>query len=70
MSADVKGEDRAEGLAGDTVARSLEHPSQSSPDHMEAGDRTQSDRSLTGADLLENQVADADRPKPEDRYKP
>jgi hypothetical protein len=70
MPADAKGEDGAEGLAGANVARSLEHPSQSSPDHIEAGDRTQSNRRLTGADLLEAQKADPDRPKPEDRYKP
>jgi len=70
MPADARGEDRAEGLAGANVARSLEHPSQSSPDHVEAGDHTQSNRSLTGADLLKDQEADPDRPKPKDRYKP
>ena len=70
MSADERGEDRAEGLAGANVARSLEHPSQSSPDHVEAGDHTQSNRSLTGTDLLEAQKVDPSCPKPEDRYKP
>jgi hypothetical protein len=70
MSVDGKGEDRAEGLAGDNVARALEPPSQSSPDHVEAGDRTQSHRSLTGVDLPAAQKPDPDRPKPEDRYKP
>jgi hypothetical protein len=70
MSVDGKGEDRAQGLAGDSVAGALTPPSQSSPDHAEAGDRTQSHRSLTGADLPAARDADPDRPKPEDRYKP
>ena len=70
MSVDEKGEDRAEGLAGDNVASALEPPSQSSPDHVEAGDRTQSDRSLTRVDLPAAQKPDPDRPKAEDRYKP
>jgi hypothetical protein len=70
MFVDGEGEDRAEGLAGDSVAGALSPPSQSSPDHAEAGDRTQSHRSLTGADRPLTQGADPDRPKPEDRYKP
>jgi hypothetical protein len=41
-------EDRAAGLAGESVRASLNKPSQSSPDHVEAGDHTLSNRSLTG----------------------
>ena len=70
MSENAEGEDRAEGLAGANVARSLEPPSQSSPDHAEAGDHSLSNRSLTGAELLQDRKSDPDRPKPEDRYKP
>ena len=70
MSDNAKGEDRAEGLTGANVARSLEPPTQSSPDHVEAGDHTLSNRSLTGADLLQDRKSDPDPPKPEDRYKP
>ena len=70
MSGNGGGEDRAEGLAGASVARSLDPPSQSSPDHAEAGDHSLSNRSLTGAELLQDQKSDPDRPKPEDRYKP
>ncbi len=43
-------EDRAEGLAGESVAASLGKPSQSTPDHAEAGDHAPSHRSLTGHD--------------------
>ena len=70
MSAEEKGEDRAGGFAAASVATSAAHPSQSSPDHVEAGDRTQSNRSLTGADRPAGPKPDADRPAPEDRYKP
>ena len=42
-------EDRAEGLAGQNVKASRK-PGRSSAGHAEAGDRTQSDRSLTGND--------------------
>ncbi|HEX2137876.1 MAG TPA: hypothetical protein VHG30_18620 [Microvirga sp.] len=42
-------EDRAEGLAGRNVKASRK-PGRSGADHAEAGDRTQSDRSLTGGD--------------------
>ena len=42
-------EDRAKGLAGQSVKASRK-PGRSDADHAEAGDRTQSDRSLTGAD--------------------
>ncbi|MCB5177603.1 MULTISPECIES: hypothetical protein [Microvirga] len=66
-----KGEDRAQGFAEQSVKKSAAHPSQSSPDHHEQGDRTQSDRSLTGNDHREDsRGSDPDRPKPEDRYKP
>ncbi len=41
-------EDRAEGLAGESVAAGLNKPSQSTPDHAEAGDHAPSHRSLTG----------------------
>ncbi|GJD96695.1 hypothetical protein [Methylobacterium iners] len=70
MTADGKGEDRAEGFAGAGVATSPEHPSQSSPDHIKDGDRTRSNRSLTGADRPAGGKPDPDRPKLEDRYKP
>ena len=66
-----RGEDRAQGFAKPTVANSPAHPSQSSPDHQEQGDRTVSHRPLTreggpaGTD-----TPDPGRPKPEDRYKP
>ncbi len=43
-------EDRAEGMAGQSVEASLNKPSQSSPDHAETGDHMQSNRSLTGND--------------------
>ena len=43
MEAARDGEDRAEGLAGASVAGRSGHPSLSNPDHAEAGDR-----SLTG----------------------
>lgn len=48
MEAARDGEDRAEGLAGASVAGRSGHPSLSNPDHAEAGDRSPSHRSLTG----------------------
>jgi hypothetical protein len=66
-----KGEDRAEGLAKQSLNTDPAHPSQSTPDHQEHGDHTQSNRSLTGNDRRKGSgEADPDRPKPEDRYKP
>ena len=66
-----KGEDRAEGLAEQSLNTSVVQPSQSSPDHQEQGDRIQSNRSLTGNDQREGlEKTDPDRPKPDDRYKP
>jgi hypothetical protein len=60
------GEDRAQGLAKQSVNGSVAHPTQSSPDHQEQGDHVQSDRSLTGNEAR----PDLDHPKSEDRYKP
>jgi hypothetical protein len=66
-----KGEDRTEGLAEQSLNTSVVHPSQSSPDHQEHGDRTQSNRSITGNDQRKGlDGTDPDRPKPDDRYKP
>jgi len=66
-----KGEDRAEGLAEQSLNTSIVHPTQSSPDHQEHGDHTQSNRSLTGNDQREGlEGTDPDRPSRQDRYKP
>jgi hypothetical protein len=66
-----KGEDRAQGFAKPAVAGSAAHPSQSSPDHQEQGDRTTSHRSLTGDDRRgTSDTPDPDRPTRQDRYKP
>lgn len=66
-----KGEDRAKGLAERSVSTSIEHPTQSSPDHQEQGDGMPSNRQLTENDQRKGlDRADPDRPKPEDRYKP
>jgi len=66
-----KGEDRAQGLAERSVNTSTVHPSQSSPDHQEQGDRSASDRALTENQHREGlEKADPERPKPDDRYKP
>lgn len=66
-----RGEDRAQGLAEQSLNTSAVHPSQSSPDHQEHGDRTQSNRILTGNDQRKGlEKTDPDRPKPDDRYKP
>ena len=66
-----KGEDRAKGLAEQSVNTSVVHPSQSTPDHQEHGDRMQSNRQLTENDQRKGlDKTDPDRPKPEDRYKP
>jgi hypothetical protein len=66
-----KGNDRTEGLAEQSLNTSVVQPSQSSPDHQEQGDRTQSNRSLAGNDQREGlEKTDPDRPKPDDRYKP
>ncbi|WP_230532286.1 hypothetical protein [Microvirga roseola] len=62
-------EDRAKGLAAQSVKASIRHPNQSSPDHQEQGDLTQSNRSLTGNDEPADKK-DADSPSQEDRYKP
>ncbi|CAO4164593.1 hypothetical protein [Methylorubrum extorquens] len=70
MTSTEKGEDRAEGLAGASVSASLDHVSQSSPDHQESGDRAPSHRRLTETATQERQKSDPDRPHPEDRYKP
>jgi hypothetical protein len=68
---DGKGEDRAEGLAERSVNTSIVHPSQSSPDHQEQGDRVASNRVLTENQQREGlEKTDPDRPTPEDRYKP
>lgn len=66
-----KGEDHAQGLAERSVNTSIVHPSQSSPDHQEQGDRTASDRALTENQQREGlEKTDPDQPKPEERYKP
>lgn len=65
--AESKGEDRAEGLAKQSVEASLGSPSQSDPDHMEQGDRSLSNRRLTE---VPGPASDPDRPSPADRYKP
>ncbi|MHC2017767.1 hypothetical protein [Methylobacterium sp. CM6247] len=70
MISNTAEEDRAEGLAGASVSASLDHVSQSSPDHQETGDRTPSHRRLTEAPTPGAPKKDPDRPKPEDRYKP
>jgi hypothetical protein len=63
-----KGEDRAEGLAAQSVNAGPKAPSQSTPDHSEAGDHMQSGHSLTGRN--EKEEKDPNIPKPQDRYKP
>jgi hypothetical protein len=65
----AKGEDRAEGFAEQSIRSSAAHPSQSSPDHQEQGDRMPSGHSLTG-NTPSAPTPDPDRPKPEDRFKP
>ncbi len=66
-----KGEDRAEGLAERSVNTSIVHPSQSSPDHQEQGDRSAGNRTLTENQQREGpEKTDPGRPKPEDRYRP
>ena len=70
MTSNTTGEDRAEGLAGESVSASLDHVSQSSPDHQESGDRAPSHRRLTETAVPGTRETDPDRPKPEDRYKP
>ena len=45
-----KGEDRAQGLAEQSVNTSIVHPDQSSPDHAEQGDRSAGSRRLTEND--------------------
>lgn len=64
-----RGGDGPSGFAAESVKSSPGDPSFSSPDHMEQGDRTQSNRSLTGKDQPEAGTVDPDRPKPEDRYR-
>ncbi len=66
-----KGEDRAQGLAEQSLNTSVVHPGQSSPDRQEQGDRSQSNRKLTGNDQRKGlEKTGNDRPKPEDRYRP
>ncbi len=66
-----KGEDRTQGLAEQSVNTSIVHPSQSSPDHAEQGDRSMGNRSLTGNDQRKGlEKTDPDAPAAEDRNKP
>jgi hypothetical protein len=66
-----KGEDRAQGLAEQSVNTSIVHPSQSGPDHAEQGNGSASNRSLTGNDQRKGlEKTDPDAPAAEDRNKP
>ncbi len=66
-----KGEDRAQGLAEQSVNTSIVHPSQSSPDHAEQGDRSASNRSLTENDQRKGlEKTDPDAPQTEESSKP
>jgi hypothetical protein len=66
-----KGEDRAQGLAEQSVNTSIVHPSQSGPDHAEQGDRSMSNRSLTGNDQRKGlEKTDPDAPEAEESSKP
>ncbi len=60
-----RGEDRAQGFAAQSIKGSAAHLSQSSRDHLEQGDHTPGNHSLTGNDQREIAgQAGGDRPKP------
>jgi hypothetical protein len=63
-----KDPDRTEGLAEQSLNTSIVHPGQSSPDHEEQGDGTQSNRSITGNDQRKG-FGKSDAPKSSDRAK-
>jgi hypothetical protein len=67
-----KGEDRAKGLAEQSVNTSIVHPGQSSPDRPEQGDGSASNRQLTDNDQREGleKTRDPGHPRPDGRYKP
>ena len=59
-----KGEDRAQGLAEQSVNTSIVHPGQSSPDHAEQGDRSAGKRRLTENDQRKGlERTDPDTPR-------
>jgi hypothetical protein len=65
-----KGEDRAQGLAEQSVNTSIVHPGKGGRDHAEQGDRATGNRSLTGNDQRKGlERTDPDAPKAEDSSK-
>jgi len=59
-----KGEDRAQGLAEQSVNTSIVHPDQSSPDHAKQGNRSAGDRHLTENDQRKGlERTDPDTPR-------
>ena len=65
-----KDKERAQGLAEQSVNTSIVHPSQSSPDRAEQGDRSAGNRSLTGNDQREGlEKTDPNTPKANDHSK-
>jgi len=66
-----KGEDRAQGLAEQSVNTSIVHPGQGGGDHAKQGDRSAGNRSLTSNDQRKGlEKADPNTPKTSDRTKP
>ncbi|KFG70074.1 hypothetical protein JH26_06725 [Microvirga sp. BSC39] len=66
-----KGEDHAQGLAEQSVNTSIVHPSESSPDHAERGDRSRGNRSLTENDQRKGlEKTDSTAPGSNNRNKP
>lgn len=66
-----KAEDHAQGLAEQSVNTSIVHPSQSSPDHAEQGNRSTGNRSLTENDQRKGlEKTDPNAPQSDDRNKP
>ena len=66
-----KGEDRAQGLAEQSVNTSIVHPGQNSPDRAEPGDRSAGNRRLTENDQQEGlEKTDPKASQASDRKKP
>ena len=66
-----KGEDRAQGLAEQSVNTSIVHPGKGGRDHAEQGDRATGNRSLTGNDQRKGlERTDPNPPQTSERTKP
>ena len=66
-----KGEDRAQGLAEQSMNTSIVHPVKGGRDHAEQGDRAGGNRSLTGNDQRKGlERTEPDGPKAEESSNP